>query len=47
MWAAETAPGFDLWAPTYASDAEELGWAAPQQAAALLAPLLPALAARH
>ena len=44
---AETAPGFDLWAPTYASDAEELGWAAPQQAAALLAPLLPALAARR
>jgi SAM-dependent methyltransferase len=41
----DTAPGFDLWAPTYDTDAVELGWVAPEQAAAQLAPFLPALKA--
>ena len=43
----ETSPGFDLWAPTYDEDAVELGWLAPEQAAAQLAPNLPALAAQR
>ncbi len=43
--ASATAPGFDLWAPTYDADAVELGWVAPQQAAAQLSPFLPALKA--
>ena len=42
---ADTAPGFDLWAPTYDEDAVELGWAAPEQAAAQLSPFLPDLQA--
>ena len=42
----DTAEGFDLWAPTYNEDAVELGWLAPEQAAAQLAPLIPALAAQ-
>eukprot|EP01043_Picozoa_sp_COSAG02_P051714 COSAG02_NODE_5478_length_4291_cov_5.935115_2_plen_250_part_00 len=41
----DTAPGFDLWAPTYDVDAVELGWVAPEQAAAQLSPFLPALKA--
>ena len=42
-YAPDTAPGFDLWAPTYDTDAVELGWVAPEQAAAQLSAFIPAL----
>ena len=44
-YATDTAPGFDLWAPTYDTDAVELGWVAPEQAAAQLLAFVPALKA--
>ena len=36
----ETAPGFDLWAPTYEQDSLDLGWRAPWQSGDLLRPWL-------